>query len=120
MPRATWGAPSDESPNGESRSERRKMLARTLAQGGVTGVHVISYESAQEVLTEKRRELVETLADEEVESLQGLADFVGRDKSQVSRDLGLLAEHGIIGFEKDGNKKRPYLQHDHIVVEPIL
>lgn len=94
-------------------------MARALAKGGMTGVQVISHESAERVLTEKRRELIDVLRREEVESVRDLARRVERDKAQVSRDLGVLAEHAVVGFEETGRVKRPYLQSDHLVVEPI-
>jgi len=94
-------------------------MARALAIGGMDGVNVLSHESAERVLTEKRRELIDTLRREEVESVRDLARRVGRDKAQVSRDLGVLAEHAVVNFEETGREKRPYLANDHLVVEPI-
>lgn len=85
----------------------------------MTDVQVLSHESAERVLTPKRRELIAVLADETVESVRGLARRVERDKGQVSRDLEVLAEHGVVDFEETGRKKRPSLQHEHVVVEPI-
>lgn len=101
------------------RIERRAQMARALAKGGMDGVHVLSHESAERVLTEKRRELIDVLRHEEVESVRDLARRVERDKGQVSRDLATLAEHAVVGFETTGRAKRPYLQSDHLVVEPI-
>ncbi|USZ66812.1 ArsR family transcriptional regulator [Halorussus salilacus] len=94
-------------------------MARALARGGMDGVHVLSHESAERILTEKRRELIDVLRREEVESVRDLARRVERDKGQVSRDLGILAEHGVVDFEETGRAKRPYLGSDHLVVEPI-
>ena len=102
-----------------SRRKRRKKMARALAKGGMTGVYVLSHESAERVLTEKRRELIDVLRREEVESVRDLARRVERDKAQVSRDLRVLAKHGVVNFEDSGRKKRPYLENDHLVVEPI-
>ncbi len=121
MPDSTWGRPApQESEDSDSRITRRKQMARALARGGMTGVQVLSHESAERVLTGKRRELVDVLAREEVESVRGLARRLGRDKGQVSRDLKVLAEHGVVDFDESGRAKRPYLQHDHVVVEPIV
>ncbi len=101
------------------RREKRAKMARSLARGGMEGVQVLSFESAERVLTEKRRELIETLRSEDVESVRQLAELLARDKGQVSRDLGVLAEHGVIRYEEDGRAKRPYLVQEHIVVEPL-
>ncbi|MFC5133794.1 MULTISPECIES: ArsR family transcriptional regulator [Haloferacaceae] len=95
-------------------------MARSLARGGMDGVQVISWESANTVLTPKRREIVETLRQGDVESVRGLARKLDRDKGQVSRDLADLAEIGVVRYEKNGNAKRPTLTQDHVVVEPIV
>lgn len=78
-------------------------MARSLARGGMTGVQVISWESADKVLTPKRHALIETLRAKEVGSVRALAREVGRDKGQVSRDLSVLAELGIMRYEQNGN-----------------
>lgn len=121
MADSTWErTDSHADEDDESRVERRKQMARALARGGMTGVQVLSHESAERVLTEKRRELVTVLANEDVESVRALARHVGRDKGHVSRDLKVLAEHGVVDFDDEGRARRPYIQHDHVVVEPIV
>lgn len=100
-------------------AERRAQMARALAQGGMDGVQVISFESAEKVFTPKRRELIKTLRTQDVESVRDLARRVDRDKGQVSRDLGVLAEHSVISYDEEGRAKRPYLTQEHIVVEPM-
>jgi len=103
----------------DERTARRADMARALARGGMDGVQVLSLESAEKVLTPKRRELIETLRTHDIDSVRHLARCVGRDKGQVSRDLGVLAEHGVIKYDEDGRAKRPYLVQEHITVEPI-
>lgn len=103
-----------------SEVETRVEFARVLARGGMEGAQIISQNTADEVLTEKRREIIARLRGQDIESVRGLARELNRDKAAVSRDLKLLAEHGIIDFETDGRGKRPYLQHDHLVVEPVF
>ena len=84
------------------------------------GVHVLSLEQAEVVLTPKRQQIVEALSEGEFKSVRALARELGRDKGQVSGDLKLLAEHAIVSFDTDGRAKRPYLTQDHVVVEPIV
>jgi predicted transcriptional regulator len=111
---------SDFQPSDEERVERRSAMARALARGGMEGAHVISIETAREVLTPKRFEIIDCLRDgDAVESVKSLAERLDRDHGQVSRDLGVLAEHGIIDYERDGRSKRPVLAHEHLVVEPL-
>lgn len=103
----------------DDRANRRAQMARALARGGMDGVQILSFESAEKVLTPKRRELIEALRTEDIESVRHLARTVARDKGQVSRDLGVLAEHGVIQYEQSGREKRPYLVQEHIAVEPL-
>ena len=108
---------------GDARDERinlRAQTVRALARGGMSGVQVLSWATADEVLTPKRRELIETLRTTETDSVRALARELRRDKGQVSRDLGALAEHGIVRYETDGNAKRPRLTQEHTIIEPIV
>lgn len=41
-----------------------------------------------------------------LESLQMLADALGRDKGAVSRDVGSLAAVGLVNVSKNGRRKR--------------
>lgn len=104
----------------DERRDRRAEMARALARGGMDGVHVISLEQAAEVVTPRRQEIIETLGRGEYESVRELARVLDRDKGQVSRDLGLLAEHGIVRFETEGRSKSPRLAQEHVVIEPIV
>ena len=104
----------------DARVERRAEMARALARGGMDGVQVLSLETAREILTTKRYEIIDLLSREEAESVRALARELGRDKAQVSRDLGVLAEHGIIEYDTDGRSKSPRLAQEHLVIEPLV
>lgn len=104
----------------EARSECRSEMARALARGGMDGVHILTLEQAEEVLSPKRQEIVEALGQGEYKSVRALARDLGRDKGQVSRDLGVLAEHSIVTFETDGRSKSPRLTQEHVLIEPIV
>lgn len=104
----------------EERTERRREMAQALAKGGMNGVHVLRHESAREVLTPRRIELLHAIRDTEPESVRTLAREVDRDHGQVSRDLETLAAHALVTFESEGRRKRPILSQDTVVVEPVL
>lgn len=99
---------------------RRAEMARALARGGMENVQIISLESAEKVLTPKRKEIIRALRDEDVASVRELARRLDRDKGQVSRDLQVLAEHAVIHYETDGRAKAPRLTQEHIVIEPVV
>jgi predicted transcriptional regulator len=115
---------ADTKPRGhispDERLELRSEMARALARGGMDGVHVLTLEQAEEILTPRRQELIEILSESSFDSVRSLASELKRDKGQVSRDLSLLAEHGIVTFETDGRSKSPRLTQEHVVIEPVV
>ena len=103
----------------EHDTDRRAAMARALARGGMDGVNVISWETAGEI-TPARRELLQTVQTEDVDSVSDLARRLDRDKSQVSRDLSTLAELGVVTFETAGKRKKPVPAQETLVVEPLV
>lgn len=105
-------------PDNEERNRNRRELARLLAQSG-REVRVVSHETAREVLTDRRRELLWAIEEYEPASIRELAAALDRDDGQVGRDLRTLAEHALVTFEQEGRGKRPVLTAETVVVEPI-
>lgn len=94
-----------------------------LIDAGFGSVQVLSHEQADSVLTPARRSLIQALAQEDVKSVRNLAERVGRDPGNVSRDLKILAAENIVRLvktEKAGSPKRPELKHDTIIQEPLV
>lgn len=94
--------------------------ARRLTDAGIVNFLLIDRETAKSILTDRRMELLETIRDEEIESVTDLAETLGRDKAAVSRDLDLLFEQDMIVYEREGSRKIPQLKHETVVVEPLL
>lgn len=106
-------------PDDEERNRNRRELARLLAQSGMDSVQVIPHETAREVLTDRRRELLRAIEEYEPASIRELAVELDRDDGQVGRDLHTLAEHALVTFEQEGWGKRPVLTAETVVVEPL-
>jgi DNA-binding transcriptional ArsR family regulator len=101
-------------------TKKRGRIARTLVkEGDFSDVHVLDRRAGRQVLTEKRLELIDSVRDEDVESVRGLADALDRDKADVSRDLDLLFERGIVTFTERDGRKIPELAHETVIVGPI-
>jgi predicted transcriptional regulator len=109
-----------EDANSPERVRARYMLAKTLSGAGYNDVLVLSHETAEETLTPNRREIIQALARMNVESVRELADVLERDYGNVSRDLGTLVRSNIVGYMENGASKRPVLEHETVIVEPIL
>lgn len=93
---------------------------RKLMTGGLEDVLVLDLDAATRVLTEKRRELLEWIDEEDIESVRGLAADLDRDKAAISRDLDTLFEYDLIEYERDGARKIPKTKHETVLVKPIL
>ncbi|MFB6100673.1 MAG: transcriptional regulator [Candidatus Nanohalobium sp.] len=74
-------------------------------------------ERIRELLTPKRRELMQAVIQSEPESISELSETLGRDLKSVHRDLETLGENKIIYFEKENGRKRPVIPFDSIKVE---
>lgn len=109
--------PSEE--DVRSKVERREALADALSTAGHDDVYILAREDAREVLDEHREAILDHLRDHEVSSVSELADELDRDTGNVSRDLRVLADHGIVNMVTEGRAKVPYLVHDTVVVEPL-
>jgi len=100
-------------------AKKRGEIAHALAEQGIEDVFVLDRESAREVLTEKRTEILDVLKTDNVESVRHLAEVLERDKSVVSQDLGILAKHDLVEYEKEGRRKVPEVKHENVVVAPV-
>jgi predicted transcriptional regulator len=107
-------------PNDAGRIDARREYAKALAQEGYQQVHVLSLADAGTALTDRRIEIIEALRQNEYQSVRALARELDRDQGAVSRDLSMLAEHGITTLERDGTAKRPVLREGTVVVEPLF
>jgi len=98
----------------------RDEFGEILASHGYTDVLVLSRSAGEDVLSGKRPALIDYLESHAPSSVREVARDIGRDKSDVSRDLTRLSELGIVEYV-DGPRgaKAPRLKHEHIVIEPI-
>lgn len=99
--------------------QRREQLADALNAAGYTDVYVLAREDARDVLGEHCLDILEYLRDHDVRSVSSLADGLGRDTGNVSRDLRVLADVGLVNLVRDGQSKVPTLVHETVVVEPL-
>lgn len=106
---------------GEKGALSRLEFSETLAENGYSDVLVLSRERAEDVFHERRLALLEYLSDHEPDSVRAMAEATGYDKGVVSRDLQRLAALDVVRFEQDNNRsKAPRLEHEHVVVEPVV
>jgi predicted transcriptional regulator len=93
---------------------RARMLA--IAKGdykpkrGEPKVWFTSMKSLAEVLSDKNRALLRTIAELQPESLQELADATGRQTSNLSRTLKTLEHYGFVKLNRVNKTLKPVAQ----------
>lgn len=100
--------------------QKKAEITRAIIDAGYDDVLMLDTETAEAVLTEKRQELLDRIAEGNVRSVRGLAADLGRDKGAVSRDLDLLFQYDLVAYDTEGTRKIPKLKHETVVVEPLL
>jgi predicted transcriptional regulator len=100
--------------------ERKSAFAKRLVEAGYEDFLILEKDAAESVLTEKRWELVDVIATEDVELITDLAERVERDVSAVHRDLDRLFTYSLIEYEEEDGRKIPRLKHEHVFVEPLV
>ncbi|MDN5836489.1 MAG: helix-turn-helix domain-containing protein [Nitrosospira sp.] len=66
-----------------------------------------SLRSAAEVLSEKNRDLLRILAEQQPASVKELAELANREPGNLSRTLKTLAGYGLVEIEREGRRMRP-------------
>ena len=77
---------------------------------------VLNYKKAQNLLNHDRVKILNKLSDEEFDSTSELAEEVGRDESEVSKDVKKLYENGIV----DSKDEAPVFEFERIKVRPYI
>jgi predicted transcriptional regulator len=75
-----------------------------------------SYDDLMETLTPRVLDLIEAIRRDEPASINETARVVDRDVKNVHEELTRLAKLGIIFFEEDGQRKRPVVWFDELVI----
>jgi predicted transcriptional regulator len=75
-----------------------------------------SYDHLMETLTPRVLDLIEAIRREQPSSINETARVVDRDVKNVHEELSRLARLGIIFFEEDGQRKRPVVWFDELVI----
>ena len=76
-----------------------------------------SYDDLMETLTPRVLDLIEAIRREAPASINETARVVDRDVKNVHEELSRLAQLGIIFFEEDGQRKRPVVWFDELIID---
>ena len=84
------------------------------------GIYFKSVDAMRAVLTNKKLLILKTIKEKEPGSVYELAKLLNRDQKNISRDIKLLAEVGLVTLEKiEKEKKRivPHVDYSKILLE---
>ena len=98
----------------------RAVAAAEAAEEGEQTVATRSFADVtefREMLTPRRVEVIQTLIDHEVESIQELADRLDRNYADVHEDVSLLADYGIVYYRESGRSKAPVVPYTRVEIE---
>jgi len=76
-----------------------------------------SYDDLLGTLTPRTLDLIEAVRKEAPDSINETARVVDRDVKNVHEELARLAQLGIVYFEEEGQRKRPVVWFDELVIE---
>ena len=107
--------------------DRMKARTMAIARGeykparGEPSVWFTSIESLAKILSQRNRELLNVIAQEKPASLTELAEYAGRNKSNLSRTLKTMARYGLVEL-KEGTRGRliPRVPYDRVTLDVSL
>jgi predicted transcriptional regulator len=76
-----------------------------------------SFEAFRKALPVQRFNLLKVIRDKRPESLQELAAITGRDLKNISEDVKVLVEMGLVELNRQNRAKQPHLVCDGIKLE---
>jgi len=97
-------------------AEGIRALDRGETVGSSPTLSFSSYDELMSTLTPRVLDLIEAIRREEPASINETARVVERDVKNVHEELSRLAQLGIIFFEEDGQRKRPIVWFDELVI----
>lgn len=100
----------------EDVTEGIERLERGDAVDATPTLSFASYDDLIGTLTPRVLDLVEAIRREEPASINEAARVVDRDVKNVHEELSRLARLGIIYFEEAGQRKRPVVWFDELVI----
>jgi predicted transcriptional regulator len=93
-----------------------EALERGETVDGTPTLSFPSYDDLMATLTPRVLDLIEAIRREEPASINETARVVDRDVKNVHEELSRLARLGVIFFEADGQRKRPVVWFDELVI----
>jgi len=98
-----------------------KKLVENMLSGSIpeNAMIFLNADDIPEVFTKQRLALIRKIHEGHPESIQALADALGRKKQAVHRDLKLLLGHNVVGLEKKGREVVPTVTKEYIYV-PLM
>ena len=110
---------------GEPDDEERKLEKIRKAERGedvepMRRLVLPSFDEFEVLARRTNLEILQALAEHDVDSISELADVVNRDYKEVHRNVEELATMNIVEFKQHGNAKKPVTRFRDIKVKILL
>lgn len=92
-------------------------LEESDSLGSPPTISFTSYDELMGTFTPRRLELIEAIRGEDPASINETARVVDRDVKNVHEELSRLAQLGIIYYVNEGQRKRPIVWFDELLID---
>jgi predicted transcriptional regulator len=107
---------ASDDPLGDLRADVDRMEAGADVPARIS----LQPETLRRLITPRRLELIEAMMDSPPESIKDLAARVDRSYPAVHEDVDLLADLGVVVFQREGRANRPVIPYDRIEYSGVI
>jgi predicted transcriptional regulator len=113
----TIGIKSAEQSLAEAGAVMKAVMKGETVQPGIPEYNFTSFEAFRKALPVQRFNLLKVIRDNHPGSLQELASITGRDLKNISEDVKVLVEMGLVELTRQNRAKQPHLACEGIRLE---
>jgi predicted transcriptional regulator len=81
------------------------------------GIYFTDFEAFRKAMTPQRFALLKMIREKHPDSISGLAEISARNIKNVSDDVKVLVNLGLVEISQTGKNKAPHLRYEKITVE---
>lgn len=81
------------------------------------GIYFTDFEAFRKAMTPQRYALLKMIREKHPDSISGLADMSCRNIKNISDDVKVLVNLGLVEISQTGRSKAPHLRYEKITVE---
>ena len=111
------GIKSAEQSLAEAGAIMKAVMKGESVQPAIPEYNFTSFEAFRKALPVQRFNLLKVIREKQPDSLQDLASITGRDLKNISEDVKVLVEMGLVELTRHNRSKQPHLACEGIRLE---